>query len=237
MRRRFLVGLVVVYAALMAALVLGPQVLAERSRAVASTCTGTVAGATMSDVTVPEGAVCRIRDSSVQGSVTVERDAYFEASGTRISGDVRAERGLTVFLHDGTAVSGSVVVDAEPQLFLYKTTVGGTVKVTAAVAPGFGHVQICETDAGQIDVRGSGPDVLIGDPQGGCLGNRLKANLIVAGNNTTGELVVSGNMIFGSLVVIDNSGPSPKDVLDNTVRGTLELANNAVPFDSSSSTR
>src|SRR5215472_16036511 len=76
MRRRFLAGALVFYAALMAALVFGPQVLAKREAAPPTSCTGTLAHASTLDITVPTGAVCRVTASIVRGSVNVQRDAY-----------------------------------------------------------------------------------------------------------------------------------------------------------------
>jgi hypothetical protein len=224
--------MLVVYAAVVGVLVLGPQVLAKRATATPTTCTGTLANASTNDVIVPDGAVCRITASTVNGDVTVKRDAYFEASGAAIHGNVRATAALTVFIHGGTSVSGSVLVDSAAQLFVYKSTVSGTVKVTEAVAPGFGHVQVCDTTAGRIEVRGSGPDVLIGDPLGGCPGNQVKKDVFIVGNRTMSELQVSGNAITGSLIVTDNTGTSPKHVLNNEVRGAIHIADNADPFES-----
>jgi hypothetical protein len=230
MRRRLLVAIVVGYASVVAVLVFGPRVLADRSAVAVTTCTGTLSRASAIAITVPSGAVCRITASTVNGSVIVQRDAYFEASGTAIHGGVRATGALTVFLHDGTSVSGSVLVDSTPQLFLYKATIGGIVRVTNAVAAGFGHVQVCETTAGQIAVSGSGPDVLVGDPPAGCPGNTVKSDVSITGNETMSELQVSGNQVAGSLYVRDNTGTSPKNVLNNKVQGTVDLSGNAVPF-------
>lgn len=232
MRRRVVVAVVVFYAAIVAVLVFGPQVLAKRSTTTTTTCTGTLAHAAVDDLIVPDGSVCRVNASTVDGSVTVGQDAYFEAAGTEIRGSVRATGATTVFLRDATSVRGSVVISGTQQLFLYKTTVAGTVKITDAVAAGFGHVQVCQTVAGQIEVRGSGPDVLIGDPAGGCPGNLVKQNVLVEANNTTSELEVSGNTIDGSLVVTNNTGGSPKHVVDNTVIGIVDIAGNAQPFES-----
>jgi hypothetical protein len=232
MRRRLLVAIVVGYASLVGVLVFGPRVLADRSTVAGTSCTGTLSRVTAVALTVPAGAVCRVTASTINGSVIVQRDAYFEASGTAIYGGLRAKGALTVFLHDGTSVSGSVLADSTPQLFLYKTTIGGTVRVTNAVAPGFGHVQVCETTAGQIAVSGSGPDVLVGDPPAGCPGNTVKNDVSITGNETMSELQVSGNQIAGSLYVTDNTGTSPKHVLNNKVLGTVDLSGNAVPFDS-----
>ena len=237
MRRRFLVALFVFYSALVVVLILAPQVLAKRATAGAltttTTCTGTLTHATTAALTVPDGAVCRVSDSTVNGSVTVLRDAYFEAWDTKISGSVQATGALTVFLHDQSSVDGSVLVDGASQLFLYKTNVVGTVRVIRTVGPGFGHVQVCDTTASGIDVRASGPDVLVGYPQGGCPGNLVRKDVLIVGNDARSELQVSGNIIAGSLVVSANSGQASKTVSNNTVQGRIDLSNNVAPFDSS----
>jgi hypothetical protein len=233
MRRRVLVGVLVVYAAVVALLVLGPQVVAKRSSTPPTVCTGALGHASTSDITVPAGSVCRVTASTVNGSVTIARDAYFEASGTTIFGNVRASSALTVFLHDGTSVTGSVVIDGAPQIFLYKTSVGGTVSIVRAIAPGFGHVQVCDTTAGQVEVRASGPDVLVGDPLGGCPGNYIKRDLVVVGNVANSELQVAGNSVSGALIVTDNTGEAPKHVVNNTVLGRVDLSGNTAPFDAS----
>src|SRR3979411_2980143 len=98
MRRRLLVVLAVFYAALVGLLIVAPQVLAKRDTT--QTCTGALSHATTGEITVPVGAVCRVSGSTGNGSVTVLRDAYFEAWGTKISGSVNASGALTVFLHD-----------------------------------------------------------------------------------------------------------------------------------------
>ncbi len=231
MRRRALVVPVVFYAALVALLTVAPQVLAKRDTS--TICSGTLINMATADVTVPVGAVCRVSGSTLKGSVTVLRDAYFEASATKVTGSIRASGALTVFLHDGTDVAGSVEVDGAAQLFLYKTAVGGTVRVADSRAPGYGHVQVCDTTAGGIEVRRSGPDVLLGDPAAGCLGNRVRRDLVAQDNVTASELDVSGNQVGGWLVVTGNTGSSPKRVVDNTVLGTTELGDNAAPFDHS----
>jgi hypothetical protein len=216
-------------------LILGPQAVAKRTPAASTplgttSCTGSLTRTTTGDITVPNGGVCRISSSTVNGSVTVLRDAYFEAGDTKINGSIRAADSLTVFLHDATTVRGSVVVDSAAQLFLYKSRVGGTVTVNSALAPGFGHVQVCDTAAGGIDVRGSGPDVLLGDPEAGCVGNSVGNDVWVVGNSATSELEVSGNTIGGSLVVTDNTGQAPKNVTANIVQGRIDLSNNSAPF-------
>jgi hypothetical protein len=229
----------VCYATLVALLIVAPQVLAKRdylTAATTTTCTGALSHTTTANLVVPAGAVCRVSGSTVNGSVTVNGDAYFEAWSTKIKGTVHATGALTVFLHDQTSVSGSVLVEGASQLFLYKTTVGGTVSVSRTVGPGFGHVQVCDTRAGGIDVRASGPDVLVGDPLGGCPGNSVKKDVSIVGNSATSELQVSGNTVAGSLAVTDNTGGAPKNVMNNVVQGRVDLSNNTAPFDSSNNT-
>jgi hypothetical protein len=233
MRRRLLVAVLVFYATMVAALIVAPQVLAKRNADATTTCRGALAHATIRDLTVPDGAVCRISGSTVNGSVTVYRNAYFEAWDTRVKGTIHATDALTVFLHDQTSVTGSVLVDGAAQLFLYRTTVGGTVRITHAVAPGYGHVQVCETRAGGIEITASGPDVLVGDPERGCPGNTVTGDVVIVDNNVASELQVSGNIVSGSLLVTNTTGAAPKNVTNNTLQGRLDLSNNSAPFDAS----
>jgi hypothetical protein len=235
MRRRTLIAPLVFYAALVLLLVVAPQVLAKRDTS--TTCTGTLARVTIADVTVPAGATCRLGDATVNGTVVVQGDAYFEASATKIAGSVRASGALTVFLNGGTFVSGSLLVDQTAQVFLYKTSVGGVARVSGSLAPGYGHVQLCDSAAGGIEVTGSGPDVLVGDPAAGCPGNEVKNDVVISNNDTASELAVSGNVIGGSLLVTDNVGTSPKRVMGNNVLGQVDLSGNAVPFDASGQAR
>src|SRR5215471_6614641 len=108
MKRRFLVAMLIFYLALVALVIVTPQVLAMRSATPNPTsCTGSLAHATTSGLTVPDGAVCRVSGSTVNGPVAVGRDAYFEASNTKINGTVHATGAITVFLHDQTWVTGS----------------------------------------------------------------------------------------------------------------------------------
>ena len=220
----------VFYVAVVAALVLGPQVLAKRATPPPTTCTGALAHATTNDMSVPSGAICRVSSSTVNGSVTVAAGAYFEASATRIYGNIQATGALTVFLHDGTYVSGSMLVDTTSQFFLYKTTIAGAVRITNAMAPGFGHVQVCDSTLGQVEIRGSGPDILVGDPNGGCPGNTVQKNLVVSGNTALSEIQISGNHVVGSLTVTGNSGPAAKRVTSNVVQGAVDVSNNALPI-------
>ena len=235
MKRRFLVAMLVFYLALVALVIVTPQVLAMRSATPPNptSCTGALAHATTTGLTVPDGAVCRVSGSTVNGAVAVGRQAYFEASNTKINGTVHATGAITIFLHDQTWVTGSLLVDGASQLFLYRTRVSGRLQVSGSNAPGFGHVQLCDTTAGEIAVTGSGPDVLIGDPPGGCPGNQVTNDLVVVSNDVRTELVVSGNVIGGSLLVSGNVGDSAKHVTNNSVQGRVDLQGNAAPFDSS----
>jgi hypothetical protein len=233
MRRRLLAAVLVFYAALVVVLVFAPQVLARRDPAAATTCTGALGHATTNDLTVPAGAVCRLSFSTVKGTVTVGNDAYFEAVDTKITGAIRATGALTVFLHDGTSVGANVLVNGAAQLYLYRSTVDGTIRVVGAAAPGFGHVQVCDTTAGGIEIRASGPDLLVGDPAARCPGNHVKNDVLIVGNQPQSDLQVSGNVIAGSLVVRQNTGTAAKVVANNTVEGSMDLSYNSEPFTAS----
>ena len=82
-------------------------------------------------------------------------------------------------------------------------------------------MQICGNTVrkGNIEVRRSGTDVLIGDPLAvGCRGNVVKrGDVMVTRNFSLVEFVLRGNTIMrGDLRVTNNTGPTPKFVQNNS---------------------
>jgi hypothetical protein len=215
------------YVAVVVLLISAPKVLANSN----VTCNGTMSNVTTDNVVVPSGGVCRLNFATVKGSVTVEQNAYFEASQTTVLGDLTAANALTVFLRNKTSVAGSVNVVATQQLFVYQASVHGPLSATNAVAPGFGHAQVCGSQlGGGVEVSGIGPDVLIGDPAAGCDGNVITGPLSVTGSSAATELAVAGNKVAGNISVLNNLGAGPKKVQDNTSTGGLSCLGNDAPF-------
>jgi hypothetical protein len=204
-------------------------------------CDGVFKGRTYDDVTVPRGAACTLIDSTVRGDVRALRNAYFQASGTAVRGDVEGEQVQTIFIDARSKVSGSVEAERAIQFFVFNSTVGEDIEPNRTTET----VQICGNTVrkGNIEVRRSGPDkadaldvrpgtdILIGDPLTvGCRGNVVKrGDIKVMGNFADIELVVRGNTVKnGDLLVLRNTGPAPKLVQDNTGGGRLTCRQNSL---------
>lgn len=199
-------------------------------------CNGTFTGVTFnSSLVVPDNGVCILIDSQVNGSVTVKKRAYFEANNTDISGSVLSLFSQTVFLHDGSSVGSGVWTFLTNQVFLFDSSVGGSVNVHGTPASKAGTVNVCGMNVsnGNINVLFSGTDILVGDPlAAGCAGNSAK-NATVAFNWVDVELVVSGNTIQKELEVSYNKGPAAKFVEGNigtSANSEIECKRNSPPF-------
>jgi hypothetical protein len=195
-------------------------------------CNGSYTGATIkSDVEVPRDGSCTLVNSTVKGGVEVEKNAYFQATGTSIREDVVGDAAQTVFIDTGSTVGGDIVTDKTAQVFAFNSTINGSIGVFRATDT----VDICgNTVKGEgIGVVRSGRDILIGDPLTvGCAGNTVtRGSVLIAENDTDVELVVRGNAVpKGSMYVLDNAGPSGKFVQGNTGGKTLRCTGNRAPF-------
>ena len=192
-------------------------------------CNGTFKGKTYDDVTVPRGAACTLTNATVRGDVRALRGAYFHTSGTKVRGDVEGDSAQTIFIDSGSNIGGSVEAVKAIQFYVYNSTVGEDIEPERIEEA----VQICGNTVrtGNIEVRRSGTDVLIGDPLAeGCRGNVVKrGDVKVMRNFSLIEFVVRGNTIRkGDLEVSNNTGPTPKFVQDNTGGGRIVCRGNTL---------
>jgi len=192
-------------------------------------CNGAFTGKTYDDVTVPRGAACTLTGSTVRGDVKVLRNAYFQATGTAVRGDVEGRAAQTVFIDTGSKVGGSVEAVRTVQFYVFNSTVGEDIEPERTVEA----VQICGNTVrkGNIEVRRSGTDVLIGDPLAvGCRGNVVKrGDIWVTRNFSLVEFVLRGNTIMrGDLRVTNNTGPTPKFVQSNLGIGRIVCRGNSL---------
>jgi hypothetical protein len=197
-------------------------------------CDGVFTGVTVKHVIVPRNGACTLTGSTVKGKVRALKNAYFQATDTSIRKDVVGERAQTLFVDTDSSVGGGIYARKTIQVFVFNGTVTGDIDVRRASD----RVQICGTTVrkGDIDVRRSRTDILIGDPLAvGCAGNTVKrGDVRVQDNFTDVELVIRGNKIRkGNLEVLDNTGPSDKFVQDNTGGRILRCKHNSSPFTTS----
>ena len=192
-------------------------------------CNGVFNGKTYDDVTVPRGAACTLNGSRVKGNVKVLSNAYFQATRTSVRGDVKGRGAQTIFIDTGSKVGGSVAAVKAVQFYVFNSTIGGDIEPEKTAEA----VQICGNTVrkGNIEVRRSGTDILIGDPLAlGCRGNVVKrGDVKVTRNYSLIEFVLRGNSIKrGDLEVTNNTGPTPKLVQDNIGGGTIACTGNTL---------
>ena len=204
-------------------------------------CNGVFKGKSYDDVLVPRGSACTLIDSTVDGDVRALKNAYFQATRTVVRGDVEGEEAQTVFIDQGSRVSGSVEAERAAQFFVFNSTVMEDIEPNRTREV----VQICGNTVrrGNIEVRRSGPDkaiplnerpgtdILIGDPlTAGCRGNLVKrGDIVVSRNFADIEFVVRGNSVKrGNLEVLRNSGPVTRVVEGNIGGDRLACRDNSL---------
>ena len=193
------------------------------------TCNGTFKGKTYDDVTVPRGAACTLMGGTVRGNVEARSGAYLHIRGTTVRGDIEGSSAQTIFVDSGSNIAGSVEAVKATQFYVYNSTVGEDIEPERTAEA----VQICGNTVrkGNIEVRRSGFDVLIGDPLAeGCRGNVVKrGDIKVTRNFSLVEFVLRGNTIRkGDLEVTNNTGPTPKFVEDNKGGGRIVCRENTL---------
>jgi hypothetical protein len=203
-----------------------------------SRCEGTFTGRTFDrSIVVPPNGNCTLIDSRVRGSVRAQKDSYFQATNTRISGDVVGDEAQTIFIDTGTRVKGRIKGEATIQVFVFNAKVTGDIRVEEATD----RVHICGNSVteGNIKVLESSRDILVGDPSAvDCAGNVVRrGSVLVEDNFTDVELVVSGNTLrTGDLRVLENFGSSDKFVQGNTGGDDLVCTENDQSFVASGNT-
>lgn len=214
---------------LLAATLLGVLALASPAAARDLTCNGVFKGKTYDDVKVPRGGACTITGARIRGDVRVLKDAYLQTRATTVRGDVEGMDAQTVFIDSGSKVGGSVEAVKTAQFYVFNSSIGEDIEPERTDEV----VQICGNTVrrGNIEVRRSGTDVLIGDPLAlECRGNVVKrGDIKVTRNYSLIEFVLRGNTVRrGDLVVTHNTGPTPKFVQDNTGGGRIVCTGNTL---------
>jgi hypothetical protein len=200
-------------------------------------CTSEQTGVTIANVVVPANGACTLTDSTVTGNVKVKQGAFFQATNTDIAGKVDADRAQTLFIDTDSTVGKDVESEKTAQVFVFNATIGGDLEVERSTEV----VQICGTtvERGDVEVKRSGTDLLIGDPQTeGCAGNTVSQGDVEIERNTAEiEFVVRGNSVSnGDMEVLRNTGTAAKFVEDNTGGDDLECWGNEDPFTASGNT-
>jgi len=171
-----------------------------------------------SSLVVPRGAVCRLYNVQVAGSITVQPGGALLVSSGTTSG--------------GTPSSiGGGVTGSSAYVNIVRTTVIGLISLTApqstsfSSSEGIGGGQLCSNTIGGVSVSSSpatGGGYAIGGGScesygstGSAYGNHVRSNVSV--NNNQSLVSIEGNTIDGSLTCAGNN--PPPEVGGNSVAG------------------
>ena len=194
------------------------------------TCTEELTGIDVDDVAVPAGGACTLFDARISGDVSALDGAYLQAARSNIGGKVRATRAQTLFLDSQTNVARDVKTSDTVQVYVYNATIGTGLAVDDTTEV----VQLCGTTItkGNMTLTDSRSDILVGLPVSDCFGNTVsEGNMSIERNFADVEFEVNGNTItLGSLKIARNKGPVEKSVKDNIGGGSLDCADNQLPF-------
>ncbi|MFL0426135.1 hypothetical protein I6H91_07560 [Micrococcus luteus] len=187
-------------------------VAAPAAQAADLTCSGIISGRTMTgDITVPEGATCTIRSSTVTADyVYVAPNATLITENSSVSGFISVERGATLRATEGSL--GDVLADSQKLIRIHGTSVGslnvsqgGTVTTTRMRvrddAYFYGMGGTVSHSWGRFSNYVS---------QYGSARNRFMIRSSVVGADVSvqqsGHVLVGRNTVYGNIFVHDNRG-------------------------------
>ena len=153
-------------------------VAASAAQAEERSCRGTIGGATVDNLRVPQGASCTLNGTRVEGTVKVERNARLLANGIRVKGNVQSEEFRSIVLRQDSRVVGSVQLENGLD--------GGVGRVANSTING--DLQFFSNEARMV-----------------ARGNTVLANL--QANQNTGGLVIENNRISENLQCQANTPP------------------------------
>ena len=202
-------------------------------------CTGTLTG-TFDNIVVPANTECDLGAATVNGSITVGA-------------------GASLFMYGPATVNGSISGNGSLEIEIYNPSIietAGTNKNAAVSGKSevvasnnvLGNLNITNNDTayicgafigGNVFITGSyGLEVAFGgsEPGAACSlhggGNVVGGSVTIQNNHTT-FFRDADNVVGRTMTVSGNQGSATKNVLNNSVAGTLACFNNANPFNAS----
>lgn len=132
-----------------------PQVFADDFR-----CARTVGRITVDNLIVPDGKVCTLNGTRVEGNIIVGTRSRLSASDVRVDGNVQAEGHTSVFLNSGSVIDGSVQLKQGGVAQINRTTIGSDLqlesnrgKLTVTGNRVDGNVQVVQNRGGVVIQR------------------------------------------------------------------------------------
>ncbi len=185
-------------------------------------CLGTLEGLVVTDVTVPRGAKCRLKEIRVRGEIHVFAGAALESRGVWVGGRILAEDAREIRILEETLVEEGVEVRRGAIVLVEASTISGHLRVegegTRLMVLGSrvdGNLQARDTDGTfLLDTRVAGDATLEGNRGPIWLeGNELRGDVFVLGN--MGGVDLRSNRIARRLHCQGND-PGPRE-MENTV--------------------
>ena len=170
-------------------------------------CSGTRTG-TFDNVTVPVGATCTLRNSTVQGNLMALENARLYVFSTTVRGNIQGDKARIVQVTGGRVDGDIQIVQGTSPGALGASVTGGTV-VTG------GDIQIEKMSTGRVIVS----DARVNN-----------GNIQIVENNTSTRLEIVRNRTGGNMQVFKNRGAGQKIVRGNTVAQDLQCKENTHPF-------
>jgi hypothetical protein len=191
---------ILIVVALAATALVGTAITAASSNAASANCTTTINNATLAAVIVPAGANCFINNSTVTGSVTVNKNALFETCNDLIKGSVNATEAY-VNIDNGTEVDGSITLNKPGRhLSLGQgcTRPEGPSSYSSYICPNY--------IGGNLNIQ-NGPSWGYSTEVGDCGPVEIHGSFTISGNRL---LVEAGNFSTGGSLVCVNNWPQPE---------------------------
>jgi hypothetical protein len=97
------------------------------ARAEERRCTGTIGSSTVDNIKVPAGETCRLKGTTVKGTIKVNRNARLYAVNVRVVGNIQGENARRVEVRGGSRVGGSIQVVQGKRAFIKRVKVTGDI--------------------------------------------------------------------------------------------------------------
>jgi hypothetical protein len=169
-------------------------------------CIGSFSGR-FTNVFVPEGRSCTLRDALVSGNILARQDAELHVDDTRVQGNIDGVEAAIVQVRGGV-VGGSIQIQDGKSPDDLGAAVIGTILTQ-------GNIQIKKMFTGEIRIEGA---------------ELRKGNIKIEENQVDTALDVLDNFVAQNIQVFKNAGAGVKSVMENRVRQILQCKENRSLF-------
>ncbi len=168
---------------------------AATAAAATKSCTGALEGAHVKgNVEVPAGMSCSITESSISGSVTVQKAATLEFAHSTAGGNLKSSGVVTIGTVGGSEaqIAGKLQINGGGPVTLVNAMVGGNVQIEAEPADGTPN-EICNTTiSGNLQIQDNATETIVGEhPPCGEGTDHISGKVRIRDNTVTGAPAAS----------------------------------------------